>query len=196
MSAAASSQINGVGSSQDYYQTFSAVAAGRATERLTFEQFIDTSHRGLNAQWTRPINKVTMIVGGDYRHTDALQDEFRYVLVSGVNTRTGPFLSGGTENCGRRLRARQHRRHRRLDLRDRGSRRFVEVGARRSSAAHQGSRLTSARAAPCRMRAGRYQYAGVGLLRQPHADPERAASPLRGRQPDHQRQPAARARKR
>ncbi|MEO7134842.1 MAG: TonB-dependent receptor [Vicinamibacterales bacterium] len=90
-------QINGVGSSQDYYQTFSAVAAGRATERLTFEQFIDTSHRGLNAQWTRPINKLTMIVGGDYRHTDALQDEFRYLLVSGVNTRTGPFLSGGTE---------------------------------------------------------------------------------------------------
>ncbi len=64
-------QVNVVGSSQDYYQTFSAVAAGRATERLTFEQSIDTSHRGFNAQWTRPINKLTMIVGGDYRHTEA-----------------------------------------------------------------------------------------------------------------------------
>ena len=90
-------QLNGVGSSQDYYQTFSAVAAGRATERLTFEQFIDTSHRGFNAQWTRPINKLTMIVGGDYRNTEAQQDELRYVLVSGVNTKTGPFLSGGKE---------------------------------------------------------------------------------------------------
>jgi outer membrane receptor protein involved in Fe transport len=90
-------QINGVGSSQDYYQTFSAVAAGRATERLTFEQFIDTKHRGLNAQWTRPINKLTMIVGGDYRHTEASQDELRWALVTGVNTRTGPFVSGGTE---------------------------------------------------------------------------------------------------
>ena len=72
---------------------------GRAapTERLTFEQFIDTSHRGLNAQWTKPINKLTMIVGGDYRHTDSVQDEFRYVLVTGVNTETGPFISGGTE---------------------------------------------------------------------------------------------------
>jgi hypothetical protein len=56
-------EVHGVGSSQDYYQTFSAVAAGRATERLTFEQFIDTSHRGVNAQWSRPINKLTMIVG-------------------------------------------------------------------------------------------------------------------------------------
>jgi len=91
-------EIHGVGSSQDYYQTFSAVAAGRATERLTFEQFIDTSHRGMNAQWTRPINKLTMIVGADYRHTHAVQDELRYALVSGVNTRSGPFLSGGTEN--------------------------------------------------------------------------------------------------
>jgi outer membrane receptor protein involved in Fe transport len=91
-------EIHGVGSSQDYYQTFSFVAAGRATERLTFEQFIDTSHRGVNAQWTRPINNLTLIVGGDYRHTHAVQDELRYALVAGVNTPTGPFLSGGTEN--------------------------------------------------------------------------------------------------
>lgn len=90
-------QLNAVGNSQDYYQTFSFVAAGRATERLTFEQSIDTSHRGFNAQWTRPINKLTMIVGGDYRNTEAQQDELRYALVTGVNTRSGPFLSGGTE---------------------------------------------------------------------------------------------------
>ncbi|HEX6162097.1 MAG TPA: TonB-dependent receptor [Vicinamibacterales bacterium] len=91
-------EVHGVGSTQDYYQTFSFVAAGRATERLTFEQFIDTSHRGLNAQWTRAIDKLTMIVGADYRHTRALQDELRYALVSGVNTASGPFISGGTEN--------------------------------------------------------------------------------------------------
>ena len=91
-------EVHGVGSSQDYYQTFSFVAAGRATERLTFEQFIDTSHRGLNVQWTRPLNNLTMIVGADYRRTHALQDELRYALVSGVNTPNGPFVSGGTEN--------------------------------------------------------------------------------------------------
>ena len=85
------------------------MAAGRATERLTFEQFIDTSHRGVNAQWTRPINKLTMIVGADYRHTDALQDELRYALVSGVNTQSGPFVSGGTENVRPATRARTSR---------------------------------------------------------------------------------------
>jgi outer membrane receptor protein involved in Fe transport len=90
-------ELHGVGSSQDYYQTFSAVAAGRATERLTFAQTIDTSHRSFNGQWTRPISKLTMIVGADYRHTDSLQDELRYALVSGVNTQSGPFVSGGTE---------------------------------------------------------------------------------------------------
>jgi outer membrane receptor protein involved in Fe transport len=90
-------ELHGVGSSQDYYQTFSFVAAGRATERLTFEQFIDTSHRAANGQWTKPIQKLNLIVGADYRHTDSLQDEYRYALVSGVNTPSGPFLSGGTE---------------------------------------------------------------------------------------------------
>jgi outer membrane receptor protein involved in Fe transport len=90
-------ELHGVTSSTDYYQTFSAVAAGRASERLTFEQYIDTAHWAGNAQWTRPYGKLTLIVGADYRDTDSIQDEYRYTLVSGVNTRTGPFLSGGTE---------------------------------------------------------------------------------------------------
>ena len=90
-------EFHGVGSSQDYYQTFSFVAAGRATERLTFEQTIDTSHRGLNAQFSRLFNRVTVIVGTDYRNTESHQDELRYALVSGVNTPSGPFPSGGTE---------------------------------------------------------------------------------------------------
>jgi outer membrane receptor protein involved in Fe transport len=93
--------VHAVGSSQDYYQTFSAVAAAnnvpRSTERLTFEQYIDTSHRAVNGQWSRAFGRTTMIVGADYRHTEAHQDEFRYVLVSGVNTQTGPFPSGGDE---------------------------------------------------------------------------------------------------
>jgi len=87
-------------SSQDYYQTFSFVAAGRATERLTFEQFIDTSHAMANGQWTRPMGRVTMIVGGDYRRTESAQDELRYALVAGVNTPSAPFVSGGTETVG------------------------------------------------------------------------------------------------
>lgn len=93
-------EISGAGSNQDYYQTFSFVAAGRATERLTFEQFIDTAHGTGNAQWTRGLGRATMIVGADYRYTHSVQDELRYALVSGVNTASGPFLSGGIERVG------------------------------------------------------------------------------------------------
>jgi outer membrane receptor protein involved in Fe transport len=93
--------VHVVGSSQDYYQTFSQVGAAnnvpRSTERLTFEQFIDTSHRAVNGQWSRVFGRTTMIVGADYRHTEAHQDETRYVVVGGVNTPTGPFPSGGDE---------------------------------------------------------------------------------------------------
>ena len=93
-------QMQTARSSQDYYQTFSAVAAGRATERQTFAQAIDTAHTSTNLQWTRPIGRVTMIVGADYRRTKASQDELRYALVGGVNSASGPFMSGGTETIG------------------------------------------------------------------------------------------------
>lgn len=93
-------QVQGAGSTQDYYQTFSAVAAGRRSERLTTEQGTDTLHGMANAQWTRPIGRVTMIVGGDYRYTDSTVDELRYALVGGVNSRSGPFFVGGTERVG------------------------------------------------------------------------------------------------
>jgi outer membrane receptor protein involved in Fe transport len=95
--------VHAVGSSQDYYQTFSAVTAvagvPRSAERLTFEQTIDTSHQAVNAQWTRLVNRATLIVGADFRHTDSHQDELRYALVGGVNTLVpgSPFPSGGEE---------------------------------------------------------------------------------------------------
>jgi outer membrane receptor protein involved in Fe transport len=93
-------QVQVAGSSQDYYQTFSFVAAGRATERLTFEQTIDTSHAMANGQWTRPFGRLTLITGADYHRTNSTQDELRYALVGGVNTGSGPFVSGGTETVG------------------------------------------------------------------------------------------------
>jgi outer membrane receptor protein involved in Fe transport len=84
-------------SSQDYHQTFSAVAAGRATERLTFEQFIDTQSSFANGQWTRGFGRATLIAGGDYRRTEGIQDEIPFALVSGVNTPRPTLVSGGTE---------------------------------------------------------------------------------------------------
>ncbi|MDP2054967.1 MAG: TonB-dependent receptor, partial [Acidobacteriota bacterium] len=93
-------QAQAAASSQDYYQTFSFVAASRATERMTFEQFIDTRHAMANGQWTRPLGRATLIVGGDYHRTESAQDELRYALVLGINTPNGPFVSGGTETLG------------------------------------------------------------------------------------------------
>lgn len=84
-------------SAQDYYQTFSAVASGRATERLTTEQTTDTSYTSAGAQWTRPIGSVTLIAGGDYQQTDSTVSELRY---SFTNVQTGPFLAGGEERSG------------------------------------------------------------------------------------------------
>lgn len=80
--------------SQDFYQTFSAVAADRATERLTTEQSTDTTNQLVNGQWSRPFGRVTIVAGGEFHHTDAMVTEFRY---STTNVKTGPFLVGGTE---------------------------------------------------------------------------------------------------
>jgi len=84
-------------SAQDYYQTFSAVAAGRASERLTTEQTTDTAYASAGAQWTRPIGVVTLIAGGDYQQTDSTVSELRYSL---TNVQSGPFLAGGEERSG------------------------------------------------------------------------------------------------
>lgn len=96
-------ELHAGGSTQDYYQTFSAVTAGNATtglrpaERLTFEQFIDTDSTFANGQYTKLFGKVTIIAGGDLRHTDGSEDEIPYALVSGVNTRRDTLFSGGIE---------------------------------------------------------------------------------------------------
>jgi outer membrane receptor protein involved in Fe transport len=85
------------GASQDYYQTFSAVAAGRATERLTTEQWTPTEFVVGNAQYTAPLGRHTLLVGFETQRTESTVDELRYVLQSGVNVATGPFTVGGVE---------------------------------------------------------------------------------------------------
>jgi outer membrane receptor protein involved in Fe transport len=87
-------QVQFAGASQDYYQTFSAVAADRNSERLTTEQTTDTSHRLVNAQWARAFRTMTLVAGGDYHYTDSTVEEFRYSV---TNVKTGPFFAGGTE---------------------------------------------------------------------------------------------------
>ncbi len=88
------------GGSQEYFQTFSAVAAGRATERLITEQWIPIDFVSASGQWSRALGRHTILAGAELDRTDSSMDEYRYVLVSNVNTRTGPFVVGGTARNG------------------------------------------------------------------------------------------------
>jgi outer membrane cobalamin receptor len=83
--------------SQDYFQTFSAVAIDRASERLSMEQTTPSEFVSLNGLWSRALGRHTLLLGVEARHTDATVSEIRYQLVSDVNTPLGPFLVGGAE---------------------------------------------------------------------------------------------------
>jgi outer membrane receptor protein involved in Fe transport len=87
-------QAQAAGSRQDYYQTFTAVAADRASERLTTEQTTDSDYGSVGGQWTRPLARATIIVGADYRRTESTVSEIRYSL---TNVPSGPFLAGGSQ---------------------------------------------------------------------------------------------------
>ena len=49
---------------QDYYQTFSAIGPGRATERLTAEQDISSQNSGSMVQWSRAIGTSHAVIAG------------------------------------------------------------------------------------------------------------------------------------
>lgn len=87
-------QAQAAGSSQDYYQTFTAVSADRTTERLTTEQTTDTSFASVGGQWTRPVARATLIAGADFQRTESTVSELRY---SFTGVQSGPFYLGGTE---------------------------------------------------------------------------------------------------
>jgi outer membrane receptor protein involved in Fe transport len=82
------------GGSQKYYQTFSAVAAGRATERLTTIQNMPSAYTNYSAQWTRGFGTATMLVGGEGKRVHGTVEETRYAVDGSV---TLPPLTGGIE---------------------------------------------------------------------------------------------------
>jgi outer membrane cobalamin receptor len=66
------------GSDQDYFQTFSAVAADRSSERLTIEQEVPSRGMGAGAQWTRPLrDRHVLVAGADVRSVRGRSDELR-----------------------------------------------------------------------------------------------------------------------
>ncbi|MGH9350268.1 MAG: TonB-dependent receptor [Vicinamibacterales bacterium] len=85
------------GGTQTYYQTFTAVAAGRASERLTTEQTTPSSFANVSAQWTGLWREQALLFGAEGKHTASDIEEIRYSI---TNVRSGPFLAGGSEAIG------------------------------------------------------------------------------------------------
>ena len=85
------------GGTQTYDQTFSAVLAGRAAERLTFEQSIPSSFGTVAGQWTRGSATQVWLLGIEAKRTESTVHETRYSV---VGVPSGPILLGGTESTG------------------------------------------------------------------------------------------------
>lgn len=83
--------------SQGYFQTFSAIASGRATERLTSDQRIPTRFRQGAVQWAWAWRAAAFIVGGEGRWTSAAPLERRYGPTGALTETT---VTGGTETGG------------------------------------------------------------------------------------------------
>jgi outer membrane receptor protein involved in Fe transport len=82
------------GGTQKYYQTFSAVVASRATERLTLIQNMPSNFANYSAQWTSGLPGVTALVGFEGKRTDSTIEETRYAATGAV---TIPPVTGGVE---------------------------------------------------------------------------------------------------
>jgi outer membrane receptor protein involved in Fe transport len=79
-----------------YYQTFTAVAADRASERLTTVQTTPTRFSMASGQWARGWGNQTLLVGAEGRRTRSTVQETRYAVGGAAS---GPFLSGGRETA-------------------------------------------------------------------------------------------------
>lgn len=79
---------------QTYTQTFTAVAADRASERLTAAQRTPTKAGSFSAQWSRPFGSHAFVVGGEGHRTESENNETRYTVAGAP---LAPLVSGGTE---------------------------------------------------------------------------------------------------
>ena len=81
---------------QDYFQTFSAIADDRRSERLTVEQKVPSRAYGGSAQWTHAIGgRHVLVAGGEGRRVSGTSDELRF-----TNAGTFRVEAGGTQDTG------------------------------------------------------------------------------------------------
>lgn len=85
------------GGSQDYHQTFSAIATDRRSERLTSEQFTPTTFVRASGQWARPLGRHALLLGAEGQRIRTTAEEVRFAA---TGARLGPFPFGGTEASG------------------------------------------------------------------------------------------------
>jgi len=77
------------GANQGYRQSFSSIAANRATERLIRLQEVPSMQLGASAQWARSFGKLTIVAGADVldtRGNDAETPVVNNVLLTTVST--------------------------------------------------------------------------------------------------------------
>jgi outer membrane receptor protein involved in Fe transport len=71
--------VRAYGSDQDYFQTFSAIAANRNSETLTVEQSVPSTGAGGSAQYTRPLGRRHVVIAGtELRTARGTSDELRF----------------------------------------------------------------------------------------------------------------------
>jgi outer membrane cobalamin receptor len=96
--------VRGGGGTQRYFNNFSAVAAGRNSERQTSEQRVPLSSGSGTAQWTLTRGATVVLAGGELRRTDA-EVRIRYSLGC-LRVRSSPAAQNG-----RRAFVRRHHPH-------------------------------------------------------------------------------------
>jgi outer membrane receptor protein involved in Fe transport len=85
--------LRAYGSDQDYYQTFSAVAADRASERLTVEQRVPSRGAGVSAQWAQAVgSRHALLAGAEGRWVVGTSAESNRAPVSGRQRTASAFV--------------------------------------------------------------------------------------------------------
>jgi len=72
--------VRGYDDSQEYHQTFSAIAADRNSERLTVDQRVPSTGSGGSLQWFSTIGANVIVAGGDARQVSGASDEQQFAV--------------------------------------------------------------------------------------------------------------------
>ena len=96
------------GGTQDYFQTFSAIATDRQTERLTMDQTIPGDFVTGGGQWVRTWKAADVLVGAEARQTTADINETRYAVNGTATSSTIPKVEEQNESVYGRVKFALH----------------------------------------------------------------------------------------